>query len=224
MVSLLLTDPPYGVSYEGKAGSIKNDNLQGEQFKEFLTDCFNNAFELMEEGASFYVWYASREHINFETSIPAKVRQVLIWNKNSFVLGRSDYQNKFEPCLYGWKDGASHKWYSDRSQTTVLDFNKPLKSDLHPTMKPVDLFCYLIGNSTKIGDIVLDIFGGSGTTLIACETLKRKARLIEFDPRFADVIVKRWLNLTKRKDEVKCIRNGEEIDISEFLGVLNENS
>lgn len=119
-----------------------------------------------------------------------------MWNKNSLVLGRSDYQWKHEPCLYGWKEGAGHAWYSDRKQTTVLDFDKPLRNGDHPTMKPVDLFEYQIGNSTKKGDVVLDSFAGSGTTVIACENTGRKARAMELDPRYCDVIIKRWQDLT----------------------------
>ena len=125
--------------------------------------------------------------------------RILIWNKNSLVLGRQDYQWKYEPCIYGWKEGAPHNWYSDRKQTTVLDFNKPLRSLEHPTMKPVDLFKYLIENSSKAGDKVLDLFGGSGTTLIACEELNRECYMIEYEPKYVEVIIKRWENLTGEK-------------------------
>ena len=153
----------------------------------------------MKEGAVFYIWHADSEGYNFRgacNDIGWTVRQCLIWNKNSMVLGRQDYHWKHEPCLYGWKDGASHLWASDRKQTTVIDFNKPQRNGEHPTMKPVGLFDYQIKNNTKGGDIVLDLFGGSGTTLIACEQNKRIAYLMELDPHYCDVIIARWETLT----------------------------
>lgn len=206
-VDLLLTDPPYNVAYEGKTAdalTIQNDSMESDEFKKFLVSAFSCAESVMKAGASFYVWYASREHVNFETALTEvnlEVREQLIWNKNVMVLGRQDYQWKHEPCLYGWKGGAGHNWYSDRSQTTVLDFDKPARSDIHPTMKPVDLFAYLIKNSSKRGDKVLDLFGGSGTTLIACDELGRQAYLMELDPKYASAIVTRWENLTGKKAE-----------------------
>lgn len=203
--NLLVTDPPYNVDYEGKTKDslkIKNDNMGDNQFKQFLTDSFSNANEVMKEGASFYIWHADSEGYNFRSAckdVSWKVRQCLIWNKNTMVMGRQDYQWKHEPCLYGWKDGASHNWYSDRKQTTVLEFDKPLRNEMHPTMKPVNLIGYLICNSSKKGDVVLDIFGGSGTTLIACEQLERQCRMMELDPKYCDVIIKRWETLTEKK-------------------------
>lgn len=203
--NLLVTDPPYNVDYEGKTKdslTIKNDNMGDNQFKQFLTDSFSNANEVMKEGASFYIWHADSEGYNFRSAckdVSWKVRQCLIWNKNTMVMGRQDYQWKHEPCLYGWKDGASHNWYSDRKQTTVLEFDKPLRNEMHPTMKPVNLIGYLICNSSKNGDVVLDIFGGSGTTLIACEQLERQCRMMELDPKYCDVIIKRWETLTGKK-------------------------
>jgi site-specific DNA-methyltransferase (adenine-specific) len=145
-----------------------------------------------------------------------QVRECLIWNKSSLVIGRQDYQWKHEPCLYGWKDGASHLWASDRKQTTVLDFDKPLASKLHPTMKPVALFAYQIGNNTHEGDAVLDLFGGSGTTLIACEQLGRRAFTSELDPKYCDVIVKRYINLKGSEDGVFVLREGTKIPYSEI--------
>ncbi len=203
--NLLVTDPPYNVDYEGKTKDslkIKNDNMGDNQFKQFLTDSFSNANEVMKEGASFYIWHADSEGYNFRSAckdVSWKVRQCLIWNKNTMVMGRQDYQWKHEPCLYGWKDGASHNWYSDRKQTTVLEFDKPLRNEMHPTMKPVNLIGYLICNSSKKGDVVLDIFGGSGTTLIACEQLERQCRMMELDSKYCDVIIKRWETLTDKK-------------------------
>lgn len=201
-VDLYLTDPPYNVAYEGATKdklTIQNDNMSDENFRKFLIDAFSTADFAMKPGASFYIWHADAEGYNFRSACRDnawKVRQCLVWNKNSLVLGRSDYQWKHEPCLYGWKEGAGHAWYSDRKQTTVLDFDKPLRNGDHPTMKPVDLFEYQIGNSTKKGDVVLDSFAGSGTTVIACENTGRKARAMELDPRYCDVIIKRWQDLT----------------------------
>ena len=199
---LLLTDPPYNVDYEGTAGKIKNDSMDDSQFKQFLTDAFSNANDVMKEGASFYIWHADSEGYNFRKAckdVSWKVRQCLIWNKNAMVMGRQDYQWKHEPCLYGWKDGASHNWYSDRKQTTVLEFNKPTRSELHPTMKPLDLFAYQMKNSTTKGDIVLDLFGGSGTTLMVSEQLDRNAYVMELDPRYVDAIINRWETMTGSK-------------------------
>lgn len=199
---LWITDPPYNVNYEGGTDEklkIANDNMNSGDFFQFLKGAFSVAEKVLKKGCSFYIWYASREHVNFETALNAAgltVREQLIWNKSSLVLGRFDYHFKHEPCLYGWKDGASHRWFNDRSQTTVMDFEKPRKNDLHPTMKPVPLFAYQIANSSEKGDIVLDTFGGSGTTIIACENLGRKGRCVELDPHYCDVILARWEKLT----------------------------
>ena len=201
---LLLTDPPYNVDYTGKtkdALTIQNDKQEDEEFCEFLTKCFSCADENMNAGAVFYIWHSDSEGFNFRKAckqVGWTVRECLIWNKNSLVLGRQDYQWKHEPCLYGWKEG-SHNWYGDRKQTTVIDMDKPNASRLHPTMKPVQLFAYEIQNSTKAGDKVLDLFGGSGTTLIACEQLNRTAYLMELDPRYVDVIIDRWEKMTGQK-------------------------
>ena len=198
-IDLVITDPPYNIAYEGKAGTIQNDDMKSEEFKMFLTEAFTRMYEVMRKGAAFYVWYGAKESVNFETSLNDSnlpVKQQLIWVKSQFTLGRQDYQWRHEPCLYGWKEGAPHSWYSDRSQTTILEFDKPSKNDLHPTMKPVDLIGYLISNSSKHGDKVLDLFGGSGTTLIACEQLDRKCYTMELDERYASVIIKRYEELT----------------------------
>lgn len=203
--ALLITDPPYNVDYTGnsaKAMKIENDSMDASVFHDFLLAAFGNAYDAMADGAAFYVWYASREVVNFATSIEEAglaVKQELIWNKNSLVVGWQDYQWKHEPCLYGWKGTGTHNWYGDRKQTTVIDWDRPRKSDLHPTMKPVGLFDYQIRNSSAKNDIVLDLFGGSGTTIIACEQNGRRARVMEYDPRYADVIVDRWEKLTGMK-------------------------
>ena len=205
LADLLITDPPYNVNYEGGTKDklkIMNDKMSDSNFREFLRDAFVCADNVMKPGAVFYIWHANLEGYNFIGACKDagwQVRQCLIWNKNAMVMGRQDYQWKHEPCLYGWKDGASHLWASDRKQTTVIDFNKPLRNGEHPTMKLVGLFDYQIKNNTKGSDIVLDLFGGSGTTIIACEQNHRKARLMEFDPHYCDVIIQRWENLTGEK-------------------------
>ena len=202
---LLLTDPPYNVAYEGAtkdALTIKNDDKTSVEFHLFLVNAFEAAKSVMKKGAAFYCWYASSEVVNFHTAIEEAgfmVKQELIWNKNQMVLGRQDYQWKHEPCLYGWLEGASHSWYSGRNQTTVLNFDKPQRNGEHPTMKPVTIFDYQMQNSSKQGDIVLDLFGGSGTTMIAAEQNGRRAHLMELDPRYADVIINRWEELTGEK-------------------------
>lgn len=202
-VDLLITDPPYNVDYEGGTGlKIKNDKMDNDSFRQFLRDAFASADSVMKEGAVFYIWHADSEGYNFRGACfdnGWKVRQCLIWNKNSMVMGRQDYHWKHEPCLYGWKEGASHLWASDRTQTTVLNFDKPVKNAEHPTMKPVKLFDYQIQNNTKKEDIVLDLFAGSGTTLIACEQNKRRSYNMELDPKYCDVIIKRWEELTGDK-------------------------
>ena len=204
-VDLLITDPPYNVSYEGKtkdALTIANDEMSDESFREFLRSAFFCADTVMKEGAVFYIWHADSEGYNFRGAcrdVNWQVRQCLIWNKSSMVLGRQDYHWKHEPCLYGWKSGASHLWASDRKQVTVLDFDKPQRNGEHPTMKPVPLFDYQIQNNTKKEDVVLDLFGGSGTTLMACEQNGRIAYLMELDPKYVDVIIDRWETYTGEK-------------------------
>ena len=200
---LVVTDPPYNVDYEGGTGlRILNDSMEDSSFRKFLEDSFSAVDNVMKPGAAFYIWHADSEGYNFRTACKNagwQVRECLIWNKDSLVLGRQDYQWKHEPCLYGWKEGASHNWYGDRKQTTVLDFERPKKSDEHPTMKPVKLIAYQVQNSSKEGDLILDSFGGSGTTLIACEQLDRKCYMMELDPHYVDVIIERWENLTGEK-------------------------
>lgn len=200
---LLITDPPYNVNYEGGTGmTIQNDNMEDEDFRAFLGKAFFAANSVMKQGASFYIWHADSEGYNFRGAchdIGWTVRQCLIWAKNALVLGRQDYQWKHEPCLYGWTEGAGHTFYGDRKQTTVLEYDRPSRSELHPTMKPVELFDYQIKNSTQKGDAVLDLFGGSGTTIVACEQNGRKAYCMEIDPKYVDVIIDRWEKLTGEK-------------------------
>jgi DNA modification methylase len=202
---LWLTDPPYNVAYTGKTSAaltIENDSMSDDEFRKFLIKCFREAFEALKPGASFYIWHADSEGHNFRGAVhecEQTVRQCLIWAKNTMVMGRQDYQWKHEPCLYGWKKGASHGWYTDRKQTTVLEFERPTRSESHPTMKPVDLFAYQIGNSTAPQGLVFDSFLGSGTTLIAAEQLGRTCFGMELSPQYCDVIVERWEKLTGKK-------------------------
>ena len=202
---LLLTDPPYNVDYVGKtkdALKIDNDRMSNADFRAFLLEAFTAARQSMKAGAAFYIWHADSNGYDFRGACMDagwKVRQCLIWEKDILVLGRQDYQWQHEPCLYGWNEGAGHAWYSDRKQTTILRFDKPTRSKEHPTMKPVPLFGYLVQNSSKPGDIVLDPFSGSGTTVIAAEQLDRTAYAMELNERYCDVIVKRWEEQTGEK-------------------------
>ena len=204
-VDMWLTDPPYNVAYEGKTKeklTIKSDSMADDQFRQFLRDSYVAADLLMKPGAVFYIWHADLEGYNFRgAAVDAgwKVRQCLIWKKSSMVMGRQDYHWRHEPCLYGWKEGAGHLWATDRKQTTILEFDKPSRNGEHPTMKPVALFEYQMLNNTKGADIVLDSFGGSGTTMIAAEKNGRYSRLMELDPKYCDVIITRWQNFTGQK-------------------------
>jgi len=208
LVDILVTDPPYNVAYEGKtkeALTIQNDSMGDDAFRQFLRDAFVAADAVMKQGAVFYIWHADSEGYNFRGACKDagwKVRQCLIWAKDSMVMGRQDYHWKHEPCLYGWKEGASHLWAADRKQTTIIECKRPRVNDIHPTMKPVELMEYQILNNTKGQDVVLDLFGGSGSTLIACEKTGRKARLMELDPKYCDVIVKRWEEFTGKTAEL----------------------
>jgi DNA modification methylase len=226
LVDMWLTDPPYNVDMTSKnkmlekAGKarkdkfsfgIENDSMNNDQFRQFLRDSYTAADSVMKPGAVFYIWFADVQTHNFTGALKDAgwpLRQMLIWKKSSIVIGRKDYHFKHEPCLYGWKEGAAHLWASDRKQTTVLEFDRPNRNGEHPTMKPVALFEYQMLNNTKGGDIVLDSFGGSGTTLIAAEKNGRIAYLMELDPKYCDVIVKRWEEFTGQKARLE---NAEEI-------------
>nr|DAU50641.1 MAG TPA: adenine specific DNA methyltransferase [Caudoviricetes sp.] len=208
LADLIVTDPPYNVNYEGKTGDnlkIMNDNMENNQFYSFLESAFINLYESIKDGGSIYVFHADTEGLNFRKAMMSsgfKLAECLVWVKNAFVMGRQDYHWKHEPVLYGWKPGASHYFINDRSQSTVLEFDKPIRNEEHPTMKPIDLIAYLINNSSKKDEIVLDLFGGSGTTMIACEQTNRKAFIMELDPRYCDVIVDRWEKFTDQKAEL----------------------
>lgn len=209
---MVLTDPPYNVDYTGKtkkALKIENDSKSNEAYQALLIAAFSHSDAHLKGGGVFYIWHADMERQNVVTAMTSMgwaPRQFLVWNKNAMVLGRQDYQWKHEPCIYGWKDGASHLWNADRSQVTVMNYDKPSRSEKHPTMKPVELLAYQIGNNTKGEDIVYDPFLGSGSTLVAAHTTGRICYGMELDPRFADVIVQRYVDLTGDKNIKK---NGE---------------
>lgn len=214
-IQLYVTDPPYNVAYgyDGAATEghrkdglvVLNDKMDNDKFEEFLTNAFNAANANMEKGASFYIFHSDGYSYWFRkaliNTVDLELRENLIWVKNSLVLGRQDYQWRHKPCLYGWKKGASHNWFSDRKQTTVMEFDRPTKSVEHPTMKPIPLFAYLIQNSSQEGWNVYDSFGGSGTTVMACEQLNRNGFLMELDPHYCDVIINRWETYTGKKAE-----------------------
>jgi site-specific DNA-methyltransferase (adenine-specific) len=212
LADMVVTDPPYNVAYEGGTKeklTILNDSMANDDFYNFLYDFYSALTTAVKKGGAIYVWHASCEVLNFGKALVDAgwlLKQQLIWVKDSMIFGRRDYHWKHEPCLYGWLAGGSHKWYSDRKQTSVIEFDKPSRNSEHPTMKPIGLFAYQIGNSSKSGDIVIDAFGGSGTTMVACEQLKRKARVIELDPKYCQVIIDRMIKL----DPTLIIkRNGE---------------
>lgn len=214
-IQLYLTDPPYNVAYgyDGAATEghrkdglvVLNDKMDNDKFEEFLTNAFNAANANMEKGASFYIFHSDGYSYWFRkaliNTVDLELRENLIWVKNSMVLGRQDYQWRHEPCLYGWKKGSRHNWFSDRKQTTVMEFDRPTKSVEHPTMKPIPLFAYLIQNSSQEGWNVYDSFGGSGTTIMACEQLGRNGFSMELDPHYCDVIINRWETYTGKKAE-----------------------
>ncbi len=215
--NLCVTDPPYNVNYT--AGSenerkIKNDNMEDKNFYEFLLASFKNIFNSLEDGAAAYIFHADTEGLNFRKAFKDAgfhLANVCIWAKQSLVLGRSDYQWQHEPILYGWKPTGKHRWYADRKQTTIWNFDRPTKSELHPTMKPVPLVAYPIQNSSMSNCIILEPFAGSGSTLIACEQLGRICYAIELDEKYADVIVKRYIEYVGTDEEVFLIRDGEKI-------------
>lgn len=218
LADLVVTDPPYNVDYKGgtKEGlKIKNDNMSNEKFYQFLYDFYTALGSYTKAGGAWYVWFADVEIVNFAKAFQdagIKLAQMIIWQKNNFVMSRKDYHFKHEPCLYGWKEGAAHGWYSDRKQTTVLNFERPQRNAEHPTMKPVELIAYQIGNSSKQGDIVADGFGGSGTTMVACHQMNRRGRLVEFDPKYCKVIIDRMLKLDPT---IEIKKNGEPYKLKE---------
>lgn len=217
--NLVLTDPPYNVDVEETAGKIMNDNMSDSDFYKFLLDAYTQMHRNLADDGSIYVWHADTEGLNFRRAFREAgfyLSGCCIWKKNALVLGRSPYQWIHEPCLFGWKQKGKHQWYSDRKQTTVWEYDRPKSSKDHPTMKPVQLMAYPIKNSTMTNGIVLDPFLGSGSTLIACCETGRVARGIELDPKFVDVIVKRYIEWNGGKfDDVSVIRDVQELKFEE---------
>lgn len=213
--NLLLTDPPYGVSFKSSSGlTIQNDSIKDEDFYCFLKSAFSAAVDCLEKGAAAYIFHADTEGLNFRRAFVDAgfhLAGCCIWVKDSLVLGRSDYQWQHEPVLYGFLQNGKHSWYSDRKQTTIWNFAKPKKNANHPTSKPLDLLSYPIQNSSQENAIVLDTFGGSGSTLMACELTNRICYTMELDEKYASVILRRYVDDTGRSDDVFVERNGEKI-------------
>ena len=224
LVDMIFTDPPYNVDYEGTAGKIQNDKMQDNDFFDFLTKAFDNMSAHIKKGGSAYVCHADTEGLNFRNAFVNagfKLSSCLIWVKNSLVLGRQDYHWRHEPILYGWKLGAAHYFVDDRTQDTIWEYNKPKRNEEHPTMKPLELVGKAILNSSKPKEIVLDLFGGSGSTMIAAEQLGRAAYLMELDEKYIDVIVKRYVRSFENIDDsFYRIREGKRtdlVDITEYF-------
>lgn len=218
--NLVITDPPYNVNYEGTAGKIKNDNMKDDKFYQFLFDAFSNMANVMADDASIYVFHADTEGLNFRKAFADAgfyLSGCCIWKKQSLVLGRSPYQWQHEPVLYGWKKKGKHRWYTGRKESTIWEFDKPKRNSDHPTMKPVPLLAYPIHNSSMANSVVLDPFGGSGSTLIACEQTDRICLTIELDEKFCDVIVKRYIEQVGSDDGVYVVRDGRKIPYSELV-------
>jgi DNA modification methylase len=219
-VDLVFTDPPYNVDYEGTAGKIKNDKMEDNDFYLFLLDAFKNMFNSLKPGGVIYVCHADTEGLNFRSAFNNagfKLAECLIWVKNSLVLGRQDYHWRHEPILYGWKEGAAHYFVDDRTQDTIWEYNKPKRNDEHPTMKPLELVGKAISNSSKSGELVLDLFGGSGSTLIASDQLGRRSCLMELDEKFIDVIVQRYIRYKGSKEGCYLLRDGEKIPLEDIV-------
>jgi DNA modification methylase len=219
VVDMIFTDPPYNVDYEGTAGKIKNDKMEDDTFYLFLLAAFQNMFEHTKPGGAIYCCHADTEGLNFRNAFKSagyKLAECLIWVKNALVLGRQDYHWRHEPILYGWKEGAAHYFVDDRSQDTIWEYNKPRKNEEHPTMKPLELVGKAISNSSRRHETILDLFGGSGSTMIAADQLDRKAYLMELDEKFIDVIVKRYIKHKESNENCYLIRNGERCPLSDF--------
>lgn len=217
--NLVLTDPPYGVSFKSSSGlTIKNDSMKNDEFYNFLKSAFDNMVAHCEKGAAGYVFHADTEGLNFRKAfIDAgfHLAGCCIWVKDSLVLGRSDYQWQHEPVLYGFLQNGKHNWYSDRKQTTIWNFKKPKRNENHPTSKPLDLLSYPLQNSTRENAIVIDTFGGSGSTLMACELSNRICYTMELDEKYASVILRRYVDNGGDPAGVYCIRNGEKVMYSD---------
>jgi len=219
--NLVITDPPYNVNYEGSAGKIKNDNMADDAFYQFLLAAFQNTEAVMADDASIYVFHADTEGLNFRRAFADagfRLSGTCIWKKQSLVLGRSPYQWQHEPILFGWKKKGKHQWYTGRKESTIWEFDKPKKNGDHPTMKPIPLLAYPIMNSSMSNTLVLDPFGGSGSTLIACEQTERSCCTIELDEKFCDVIVKRYIEQVGSAEGVSVQRDGLAYHYDELAG------
>ena len=219
VVDMIFTDPPYNVDYEGTAGKIKNDKMEDDTFYLFLLAAFQNMFEHTKPGGAIYCCHADTEGLNFRNAFKNagyKLAECLIWVKNALVLGRQDYHWRHEPILYGWKEGAAHYFIDDRSQDTIWEYNKPRKNEEHPTMKPLELVGKAISNSSRRHESILDLFGGSGSTMIAADQLDRVAYLMELDEKFIDVIVKRYIKHKASNENCYLIRGGKRSPLSDF--------
>lgn len=226
--NLILTDPPYGVSFKSSSGlTIENDSMKNDEFYNFLLSAFKNMADHLEKGGSAYVFHADTEGLNFRKAFVDSgfhLAGCCIWVKNSLVLGRSDYQWQHEPVLYGFMQNGKHRWYSDRKQTTIWNFDKPKKNSNHPTSKPLDLLSYPIGNSTQENAVVIDTFGGSGSTLMACEKMNRICYTMELDEKYASVILRRYVEDTGDMDNVYVIRNGKKIPYADLVKEVETKS
>ena len=220
--NLIITDPPYNVNYEGSAGKIKNDNMASENFYQFLLDAFSCMEKALADDGSIYVFHADTEGLNFRRAFADAgfyLSGCCIWKKQSLVLGRSPYQWQHEPVLYGWKKKGKHQWYTGRKESTIWEFDKPKKNGDHPTMKPIPLLAYPIMNSSMSNAVVLDPFGGSGSTLIACEQSDRICYTVELDEKFCDVIVKRYIEQVGSSEGVTVQRDGVTFRFDEVANV-----
>ncbi len=216
VVDMVFTDPPYNVDYEGTAGKIKNDKMEDNTFYLFLLDAFNNMFNNTKAGGAIYVCHADTEGLNFRNAFKNagyKLAECLIWVKNALVLGRQDYHWRHEPILYGWREGAAHYFVDDRTQDTIWEYNKPKRNEEHPTMKPLELVGKAISNSSRKDEAILDLFGGSGSTMIASEQLHRKSFLMELDEKFVDVIVKRYIRHKESSENCYLLREGKQYSL-----------
>lgn len=226
--NLILTDPPYGVSFKSSSGlTIENDSMKNDEFYNFLLSAFKNMADHLEKGGSAYIFHADTEGLNFRKAFVDSgfhLAGCCIWVKNSLVLGRSDYQWQHEPVLYGFMQNGKHRWYSDRKQTTIWNFDKPKKNSNHPTSKPLDLLSYPISNSTQENAVVIDTFGGSGSTLMACEKMNRICYTMELDEKYASVILRRYVEDTGDKDNVYVIRNGKKIPYADLVKEVETKS
>jgi DNA modification methylase len=224
--NLVLTDPPYNVDFESANGlKIQNDKQDNDTFYSFLLAAFKNMAEHTSPGGSIYVFHADTEGLNFRKAFIEAgfhLSGVCIWKKNSLVLGRSPYNWIHEPILFGWLRGGKHRWFTGRSETTVWNYDKPKKNGEHPTMKPVPLLCYPIKNSSQVNGIVMDLFGGSGSTLIACEQIDRICYTLELDPKYATVIVKRYIEQAGSDEDVYVLREGEKVPFKEVPVLENK--